>query len=542
MLRGFTAISMLASATGKFNSASNIPNRFELKKNNTNRFQGQPIFNTALPGKEGMQIKNVTPKFQDTSPVARRLDEGTTSSAIFGGTEDDFIESLTTNDNGITCLVGETESFGNSKEAAFITMINPDGTSMTQVIDGDGDDTVKSVITLSDNRFAFAGEAETDSTSEQDVLIGFADESGIKKIISYGGSDDDSAATIVQLNTGDIVAAGDIWGTGEGLNDALYIKTTNEGVLTKGIAVGADNIDTIFSTHVTKAGNIIAVGTTSSYDKETRILVHLLNANLELKKSFTISGRINSDPYSLQGFSVKETDNGNYVIAGISQWDESDSTPNMMITIVTPEGVVKCMKSISGSKNSYLLGVIQTSPGNFLASGKAYVEDSTDAVFVKFTETCEISSIDLIGGPRTDSFATLTQKPNGDIIAGGYSYSFSDTNSALGEANAFIMQYNPNNTIQCTAEGLTINIDYNGFTVQAMTPAVNTINPTVTPITDFTTTDVSELFAITKVDPTELSICTESNLLNVANTAKPGTEVLVLGTLSTLVTIYFKAS
>jgi hypothetical protein len=243
MLRGFTAISMLASATGKFNSASNIPNRFELKKNNRNRFQGRTIYsyNTAYQEKAHKNVDSVTPQFENNYPAGRQLNLDSTFFTLLGGKYSEEAKSTYVTKDGEIFITGfnnsygESNTYGDAQEGYSNTLIakldNSGHIMWAKAIGKLGADCGYSVIENGDGEIIVTGRMSAGAGNGDIFVAKLTSNGNVNWIEAIGGIEPDIAYNIQQTYDGGYIIVGFTESYGAGSNDVQVIKLSSEGTV-----------------------------------------------------------------------------------------------------------------------------------------------------------------------------------------------------------------------------------------------------------------------------------------------------------------------
>lgn len=330
---------------------------------------------------------------------------------------DDFYKVIRTSDGGIL-LVGDIaiDSLGNYD--AWVVKKDVNGiTQWEKTFGGSGDDEVYNVIQTTDGNFLIAGNNSSPEfpghhVSDSSGYGGFNDAWVLKLSSSgsiiwqklIGGKSEDYGEGLCEDASGNYFISGTTSSNdGDflnkkrdslGRNDAFIVKLSPGGSLLQAKCFGGGNSDELYSV-LYNSGNIIAVGSTNSYDMDVSGL-HILPAdslynafrpdiwyvrldtNLNLIKQKCIGGT----KYE-SGSSIKLLPNGSYGIAGTA-----------------------------GSQDGDVIG--------------HYPDDSTtmyefvyDGWFIEVDQDANIIRQKTIGGERYDEIYDFSVEPDGSVVLCG---------------------------------------------------------------------------------------------------------------------------
>ena len=151
--------------------------------------------------------------------------------------------------------------------------------------------------------------------------------------------------------------------------------------------------------------------------------------SIEWQKSLGGTGEDNA-------YSIKQTADGGYVVAGHSNSINGDVTGNhgsidFWVVKLTSTGVIDWQKSLGGTGWEYALSIQQTADGGYIVAGKSSSNNgdltgnqgSYDYWVVKLTSTGTIDWQKSIGGVGDDGAYSVQQTVDGGYIVAGYTYS-----------------------------------------------------------------------------------------------------------------------
>jgi hypothetical protein len=187
-------------------------------------------------------------------------------------------------------------------------------------------------------------------------------------------------------------------------------------------------------------------------------------------------------------FSITQTIDGGYIIAGNSSSNDGDVSGNhgyvdCWIVKINSIGIIEWQKSLGGSNQDFVYSIIQISDGSYIIAGNSSSNDgdvsgnhgSLDCWMVKINSSGTIIWQKSLGGTGNDIPFSIIQTIDGGYIIAGYS----DSNNGdvtgnqgyedfliikLSQDNLSIDSFSNNNAISLfpnpTKESLSIKLDY----------------------------------------------------------------------------------
>jgi len=184
----------------------------------------------------------------------------------YGGSGDDWAESLIQTTEGGYVVVGNTGSKGAGKEDFWVIKLNKQGKMIwDRTYGGIGDDLANSLIQTTDGGYAVAGRTDSKGAGKNDCWLIKLDEQGNQVWDkTYGGSNNDQANSLIQTTDGGYAIAGDTKSKGAGIIDAWIIKLDSKGDITWDKTYGGSNYDSADSLLQTTDGGYAVAGYTYS--------------------------------------------------------------------------------------------------------------------------------------------------------------------------------------------------------------------------------------------------------------------------------------
>lgn len=319
---------------------------------------------------------------------------------------------------------------------------------------GAGDDRAAFIQLTSDGGYIVAG---TSDSTDGDVtgnhgnfdfwIVKLTSEGAIDWQKSLGGSLEDRADWILQTTDGGYIvcghaasADGDLDGN-QGSNDYWIVKLTSAGDIDWKKSYGGSGDDQAYCIQVTSDGGFIVAGYSSSTDGDVSgnnggedFWVLKLNSTGDKEWEDSYGGAQDEE-----AFTVLQTTDGDYVVAGVSYSADGDvqdhhgSTGNQDYWVIKLDGSGNLLweKSLGGTDKDGCQGAILTADGGIVVTGNARSHDGdvqenkglADYWTVKLQTTGEIEWQKNYGGAGIDLAGDIQPTDDGGFIVIGLSNS-----------------------------------------------------------------------------------------------------------------------
>jgi hypothetical protein len=320
----------------------------------------------------------------------------------FGGSDYDYGYSVQQTSDGGYIIAGFTSSFGANNGDVYIVKTDANGdTLFTKTFGGSSYYYGPSVQQTSDGGYIIAGTTQ----SYSDVYLIKTDANGNTFFTkTFGGSNSDWGSSVQQTSDGGYIIAGFTNSFGAGEEDVYLIKTDANGDTLFTKTFGGGRNDEGFSVQQTSDGGYIIAGFTWSFHAGN-FDVYLIKTDANGDTLFTKTFGGTSNDY---GYSVQQTSDGGYIIAG-SNLIKTDANGNTLFT-----------KTLSGNS------VQQTSDGGYIIAGSTYSfgTGSKDVYLVKTDANGNTLFTKTFGGSSDDAGESVQQTSDGGYIIAGWTYSF----------------------------------------------------------------------------------------------------------------------
>jgi uncharacterized delta-60 repeat protein len=233
----------------------------------------------------------------------------------YGGSSDDWANSIQQTSDGGYIVAGGTNSFGAGGGGDFyIIKLDASGNKVWEkTYGGSSSDWASSIQQTSDGGYIVAGETSSFGAGNGDFYIIKLDANGNKIWEkTYGGSSHDWASSIQQTSDGGYIVAGRTNSFGAGYDDFYIIKLDANGNKIWEKTYGGSSSDWAYSIQQTSDGGYIVAGETKSFgagEYDCYIIKLDANGNKVWEKTY---GGSSSDWAN----SIQQTTDGGYIVAG----------------------------------------------------------------------------------------------------------------------------------------------------------------------------------------------------------------------------------
>jgi hypothetical protein len=295
----------------------------------------------------------------------------------YGGKSWDWGYSFQQTVDGGYIIVGETNSFGISD--VYLIKTDPNGNLQWQKTFGSGNkqDRGNSVRQTSDGGYIIAGQTVYYGARNDDVYLIKTDSAGnLQWQKTFNERTCDRSNSVQQTLDGGYIIAGYTNSQGAGYDnydDVYLIKTNSDGNEVWHKTFGGSSCDRAYSIQKTIDGGYAIAGVTCSFgagDKDVYLIKTNSEGNMQWQKTFG-GGYLDSD--DSEGFSVQQTTDGGFIIAGRT-WSFRGAASSLDVYIIKTdsEGNEVWHKTIGGNRQDDAFSVQQTTDGGYIIAGETY--------------------------------------------------------------------------------------------------------------------------------------------------------------------------
>jgi len=299
--------------------------------------------------------------------------------------------------------------------AASLSSIASAQTNWQKTYGGAGEERGYSVELTADGGYVIAGYTASFGTGARDVYLIKTNASGDTLWTrTYGGTGSDGGYSVQQTPDGGYIIAGSTSSFGAGRSDFYLLKTNAQGDTLWTRAYGGPDDDRGYSAQPTTDGGYIVAGYTFSFGAGGTDF-YLVKTNAQ---GDTLWTRTYGGPRYDQGYSIQETSDGGYIVAGFT--DTVGATGGMPWLIKTnASGDTLWTRTYDGSFDPDGNSVQQTSDGGYAV---AATSQSQDVYLIRTNAQGETLWTRTYGGPRADFGHSVQQTADGSYVVAGYSY------------------------------------------------------------------------------------------------------------------------
>jgi len=257
---------------------------------------------------------------------------------------------------------------------------------------------------------------------------------------TYGGSGVDRGSSVQQTSDGGYIIAGRTYSFGAGMEDVYLIKTDANGNEVWYKTYGENEWAGGYSVQQTSDGGYIIAGWTWSFgaDDDAYLIKTDANGNTVWTKTF---GGSDQDV----GYSVQQTSDGGYIIAG---WTDSFGAGMLDVYLIKTDanGNTVWTKTFGGSEWEEGNSVQQTSDGGYIIAGytESFGAGESDVYLIKTNANGDTIWTKTYGGTNDDEGYSVQQTSDGGYIIASGTNSF-----GAGESDVYLIKTDANgNTLQ----------------------------------------------------------------------------------------------
>jgi hypothetical protein len=297
---------------------------------------------------------------------------------FFGGDDWDLAYSVKQTSDGGYIVAGYTYSYGNGESDVYLLKVSSNGSKMwDKYFGGDFWDEGYSVQQTSDGGFVVVGLTNSFGAGEYDVyLIKTRSNGGLEFEQTFGGTGDDHAWSVQQTSDNGYIIAGYTESLGVGMRDIYVLKLDPGTELQWQKTYDGTNDDVGYSIQQTADGGYIIAGFISywcpnyaSYQKDIALIKTDQFGNEQWSKTYPGSDDFCSGDDI--GYSVKQTSDGGYIIAGETR-SYGQGFADIYMIKTDPNGQIEWQKAMGDIEWDYGTSVQQTSDDGFIVAGTTY--------------------------------------------------------------------------------------------------------------------------------------------------------------------------
>jgi len=349
----------------------------------------------------------------------------------YGGSGNDRCQSVRQTNDGGYIVAGSTDPSGGENFDFYLVKTDANGDTLwTRTYGGSNVDYAYSVQQTTEGGYIIAGETRSFAPGWMAVYLVKTDADGDSLWTrAYGGVDWEEGRSVEQTTDGGYIVAGRTSSFGAGGYDVYLVKTdANGGVLWTRTYGGAANEGTGYERSVqqTSDGGYIIAGYTQSFGAGSADF-YLVKTDASGDTLWTRTYGGSSSDY---GESVQQTTEGGYIIAGVTASFGAGSY-DVYLVKTDANGDTLWTRTYGGSNVDNGWSVQQTTEGGYIIAGvtASFGAGSDDVWLLKTGANGDTLWTRTYGGSNVDNGWSVQQTTDGGYIAAGYTYSFGAGNS-----------------------------------------------------------------------------------------------------------------
>ena len=335
-----------------------------------------------------------------------------------GGTWEEFAESVQQTTDGGYIITGYWNEF---RMYLVKTDINGD-TLWTKIYEGTKSDNGTSVQQTIDGGYIIAGSTGSFGAGSSDVYLIKTDVMGNTLWLkTFGGSSYEGANSIQQTTDGGYIFTGLTASFGAGKSDVYLVKTNSSGIPIWTKTFGGTDDDQGYSVRQTNDGGYIISGTTSSFGAgyhDVYLIKTDIAGNIMWNKTF--GGGVGNE----FGYSVEQTVDGGFAVVGST--NSFSSSDDILLLKTDSNGNSLWTKTFGGTSDDDGSYFQQTNGGGFVIVGTTFSFGSgmNDVCLFKTDSGGNTLWSKTYGGSDDDGGWCVTKTSDGGFVLGGYTDSF----------------------------------------------------------------------------------------------------------------------
>jgi hypothetical protein len=363
----------------------------------------------------------------------------------YGGPGDDVGYSVQQTSDGGYIIAGFTDSFGAGSADVYLIKTNASGDTLwTKTYGGTTFEVGQSVQQTLDGGYIITGYTYSFGGSDYDVYLIKTNASGDTLWTrTYGGADFDGGWSVQQTSDGGYIVAGSTGSFGAGNSDVYLVKTNASGDTLWTRTYGGTNSDGGYSVNLTSDSGYIITGYTFSFGDSVQVYLIKTNTLGDTLWTRTYGGTAWDE-----GWSVQQTSDGGYIVAGGTESFGAGSYDVYLIK-TNASGDTLWTRTYGGAGRDGGYSVQQTSDGGYIIAGYtlSFGVGGGDVYLIKTNASGDTLWTRTYGGTGSDEGYSVQQTSDGGYIIGGLTGSF-----GAGASDVYLIKTDGNGNVGVAEE------------------------------------------------------------------------------------------
>lgn len=289
----------------------------------------------------------------------------------FGGIGYEWGAYIQQTADGGYIVVGQTPAFGAGGFDAYLVKIDGQGNFVwSKTYGGSGLEIGSSVQQTADGGYILSGQIDTYGAGFGDFYLIKTNALGtVEWTRAMGVSGEESGVTVRQTADGGYIVGGSSENSGFLGKDMCAIKTNSAGDILWAFLYGGSKIDECYEINQTNDGGYILCGKSFSFSADGDYDVYVVKINsqgaVEWSKTYGASGNGTKNDI---GYSIQQTADGGYIIAGESLFGFGVGLKNLYLIKTDAQGNSGCNEAVPAT-NTAAFSPQVIAPPTLVASG-----------------------------------------------------------------------------------------------------------------------------------------------------------------------------
>ena len=325
----------------------------------------------------------------------------------YGGTTYSVGTSVQQTSDGGYIVAGGSGSFESG--GAYLVKTNSSGDTLwTRTYHATPNSHANSVQQTSDSGYIIAGYTGWNGGGTDVYLIKTNSSGDTLWTRTYGGAGDEQGMSVQQTSDGGYIVVGYTWSFGAGPSDFYLIKTSSSGDTLWTRAFGGTHYEFGFSVQQTSDGGYIVAGQTYSFGAGPSD-VYLIKTN---SSGDTLWTRTYGGVYQDGGTSVQQTSDGGYIVAGYYTVFSGPFSSRSYLIKTNSSGDTLWTRTYGDTLGATASSVQQTSDGGYIVAGSSTLGYNNEDVYLIKTLGDGTVSVQEDRSVMPAGFALLQNYPN----------------------------------------------------------------------------------------------------------------------------------